>query len=85
MMTMRDLVSWSDSFNKEWTDAEIEIEWYRGNDVPCDPETGNLEEEWFGFPVGTPRMTVWKWVDETHSKGLASFFCKSLAQNEEVG
>ena len=29
-----------------------------------------MEEDWFIFPKGTNRESIWIWFDEQHSKGL---------------
>ena len=42
---------------------------YKSN-VPMNPDTEDMEEEWFIFPKGTNREAIWNWFDENHSKGV---------------
>jgi hypothetical protein len=51
-------------------DSLIEDLWKTLSDVPMNPDTENMEEEWFIFPKGTNRETIWYWFDENHSKGV---------------
>ena len=39
--------------------------WNEFGDVPMNPETECIEEEWNGFPVGTFREDIWHWFEET--------------------
>ena len=34
------------------------------------PDTEDMEEDWFIFPKGTSREEIWYWFDEQHSKGI---------------
>lgn len=45
--------------------------WAEFGDIPMDPETEQMEEEFLGFPAGTHREEIWHWFDERHSKGVA--------------
>jgi len=36
------------------------------------PETECIEEAIDGFPAGTPRLDIWKAVDQRYSKGVAA-------------
>ena len=51
-------------------DLMIENLWKELEDVLMNPETENIEEDWFIFPKGTNRDEIWHWFDEHHSKGL---------------
>lgn len=51
-------------------DALIEDLWKTLSDVPMNPNTEDMEEEWFIFPKGTNGETIWNWFDENHSKGV---------------
>lgn len=42
----------------------VERLWKEFGDVPMDPETECLEEEWHGFPKGTYREEIWHWFEE---------------------
>ncbi len=52
-------------------DLDLEKLWAELEDVPIDPDTEKLEENWFIFQRGTDKETVWHWFDERHSKGVA--------------
>lgn len=53
------------------TDQELEELWAEFGDVPMDPETEKIEEDWNGFPAGTDREEIWHRFDEHHSRGVA--------------
>ena len=53
-------------------DRIIEDFWSRLEDVPMNPETECIEEAIDGFPAGTPRLDIWKAVDQRYSKGVAA-------------
>ncbi len=46
--------------------------WKTLSDVPMDPETENIEENWFIFPAGTNREAIWYWFDEQYPDGVAA-------------
>lgn len=51
-------------------DAELELLWKQFEDVPINPDTEKIEEEFIGFPAGTDREDIWHWFDERHSRGV---------------
>ena len=51
-------------------DSLLEDLWKTLTDVPMNPDTEDLEEDWFIFPKGTNREEIWYWFDEQHSKGI---------------
>lgn len=57
---------------KEYTtyDSLLEDLWKTLTDVPMNPDTEDIEENWFIFPKGTNREEIWHWFDEQHSKGV---------------
>ena len=57
---------------KEYTtyDSLLEDLWKTLTDVPMNPDTEGIEENWFIFPKGTNREEIWHWFDEQHSKGV---------------
>lgn len=57
---------------KEYTtyDSLLEDLWKTLTDVPMNPDTEDMEEDWFIFPKGTNREDIWEWFDEQHSKGI---------------
>lgn len=57
---------------KEYTtyDSLLEDLWKTLTDVPMNPDTEDIEEDWFIFPKGTNREDIWDWFDEQHSKGI---------------
>jgi hypothetical protein len=53
-------------------DEEIEKAWDEFADVPMNPETEEIEEDFMDFPAGTNREEIWHWFDKNHSKGVES-------------
>lgn len=51
-------------------DSLLEDLWKTLTDVPINPDTEDMEENWFIFPKGTNREEIWDWFDEQHSKGI---------------
>lgn len=45
--------------------------WTQFGDVPMDPETENLEEDWLMFQKGTNREAIWEWFEETFDISVA--------------
>jgi len=52
-------------------DQELEKIWAQFEDVPINPETECIEEDFHGWKAGTPREEIWHWFDRRHSKGVA--------------
>lgn len=52
-------------------DEKLEALWKKFDDVPMNPETECIEEDFLHFPHGTDREDIWKWFDERHSRGVA--------------
>ena len=52
-------------------DEELEELWHRFGDVPMDPETECIEEQFMGWGPGVHREEIWHWFDRRHSKGVA--------------
>lgn len=52
-------------------DEELEELWHRFGDVPMDPETECIEEQFVGWGPGVHREEIWHWFDRRHSKGVA--------------
>lgn len=51
-------------------DRQLEELWERFSDIPMDPDTENIEEQFLSFSAGTNREEIWHWFDERHSKGV---------------
>lgn len=47
------------------------ILWAEFGDVPMNPETECIEEEWYGFEAGTHREEIWHWFEETFNVSVA--------------
>lgn len=45
--------------------------WLEFGDVPMNPETECIDEEWNGFATGTHREEVWSWFEETYGVSVA--------------
>lgn len=52
-------------------DKILEDLWTKLEDVPMDPETECIEEDFVNWPAGTHREDIWHWFDERHSKGVS--------------
>lgn len=52
-------------------DQMLEDLWREFADVPMDPDTERMEEQFLDFPAGTSREEIWHWFDVRHSKGVA--------------
>lgn len=60
----------SSSSEKEYTDTELEELWQAFGDIPMNPETEVMADDFLHFPKGTHREDIWKWFDQKHSKGI---------------
>ena len=45
--------------------------WQDFADIPMNPETECIEEDFMCFPAGTDREDIWHWFDERYSKGIS--------------
>ena len=45
--------------------------WKEFGDVPMNPDTECIEEEWNNFPIGTHREEIWDWFEETFNISVA--------------
>lgn len=52
-------------------DEMLEALWEQFTDVPINPETECLEEEFLDWPAGTHREEIWHWFDRRYSRGVA--------------
>ena len=52
-------------------DEELEELWRQFGDIPMDPETECIEEQFMGWGPGIHREEIWHWFDRRHSKGVA--------------
>lgn len=50
---------------------EIKELWVEFGDVPMNPETEEIEEQWRDFPAGTHREDIWHWFEETYKISVA--------------
>lgn len=51
-------------------DSKVEKLWDKFVDVPMNPETECIEEDFYIWPNGTYREDIWRWFDANHSKGV---------------
>ena len=49
----------------------IEDLWEKLGCITIDPETEKIEDEFFGFPVGTHREEIWHWFEATFNISVA--------------
>ena len=45
--------------------------WEDFGDVPMNPETETIDEEWNGFPAGTFREDIWHWFEREFDVSVA--------------
>ncbi len=45
--------------------------WEDFGDVPMNPQTEEIEEEWNGFPAGTHREDIWHWFESHFGVSVA--------------
>jgi hypothetical protein len=38
--------------------------WSAFGDIPMNPDTEKIEEDWYGFKSGTNREDIWHWFEE---------------------
>ena len=55
----------------EQRDKVLEQWWEALADIPFNPDTEQIEEQFLHFPVGTDREEIWHWFDKRHSNGVA--------------
>ena len=55
----------------ELTDKVLEEWWNMLEDVPMNPITECMEDEYMCWPAGTKREEIWRWFNKHHSKGVA--------------
>lgn len=56
----------------KFTHKEIALElWRRFGDVPMNPNTEKIEEDWNGFLHGTFREDIWRWFEGTFNISVA--------------
>ncbi|WP_206459730.1 hypothetical protein [Anaerovorax sp. IOR16] len=55
---------------EKYTDKQLELLWEIFGDIPMNPETEEIEDDFLYFPINTHREEIWYWFDENHSKGV---------------
>lgn len=68
----------------EEQDKILEELWADFGDIPMDPDTECMEEEFLGFPAGTHREDVWRWFDARYSKGVANLLMQDGVDRTDV-
>ena len=51
-------------------DTKVEKLWDDLADVPMNPVTECIEEDFYIWPKGTFREDIWHWFDNNHSQGV---------------
>ena len=51
-------------------DTKVEKLWDEFTDVPMNPKTECIEEDFYIWPKGTFREDIWRWFDDHHSQGV---------------
>lgn len=65
-------------FHEKFSDEELELLWLKFGDVPMNPETEEIEEDFFIWEAGTFREDIWHWFDERYSEGVGELMHKNL-------
>lgn len=68
--------------NSRYSNRQIEILWDHFADVPIDPETERLVEDFFHWKQGTDREEIWHWFDQHHSQGVYYLLYEYDAKDE---
>lgn len=68
----------------QYRDHELEKLWEQLGDVPIDPDTEEIQEQFLGFPVGTNREIIWHWFDIRHSRGVGYLMFKDGVDRTDV-
>ena len=68
----------------KWTQAQYDYAlkqlWAELTDIPMNPDTERMEEQFLHFPAGTEREDIWHWFDERYSKGIVKYSVLNDAQ-----
>lgn len=51
-------------------DTKVEKLWDKLTDVPMNPDTECIEDDFYIWPKGTCREDIWCWFDDHHSRGV---------------
>lgn len=51
--------------------SEAKELWVQFGEIPTNPETECIEEEWHGFSAGTFREDIWHWFEENFNVSVA--------------
>lgn len=68
--------------NSRYSNRQIEILWDHFADVPINPETERLDEDFFRWKQGTDREEIWHWFDQHHSQGVYYLLYEYDAKDE---
>lgn len=55
---------------EEFNDTQLKQLWLIFGDLPMNPETEEMEDQFLYFPVGTHKEEIWHWFDKRCSKGV---------------
>lgn len=66
------------SLEQDWVVKGL---WKEFADVPVNPETECIEEEFLYFEKGAHREVIWKWFDGAYSKGVEALLYDWLEEN----
>lgn len=55
---------------EEFNDEQLKQLWLIFGDLPMNPDTEEIEEDFLYFPAGTEKEDIWHWFDERFSKGV---------------
>lgn len=50
---------------------EVKELWEEFGNVPMNPETEEVEEQWRQFPAGTHREEIWQWFEDSYDISVA--------------
>lgn len=63
--------NWGIKISKEYKEHLAHRLWKQFEDVPMNPETECIEEDWCGFSCGTHREEIWHWFEEVLDVSVA--------------
>lgn len=73
-----DTNNYCNQFREKFSDMELELMWMAFGDVPMNPETEEIEEDFFIWKKGTNREEIWHWFDYKYSEGVGKLMYKDL-------
>ncbi len=59
-----------DGTEEYYSKEQIKELWLIFGDIPMNPDTETIEDNFLCFPIGTDKETIWHWFDERYNGGV---------------